>query len=91
MSQFSDSAIPRRGNFTYFPVVPGRMEFAIELRNLLLRERPSVVAVELPGGLEDAHLQALARLPEMSVIVYPDPTDDERGIYVPVEPCDPFT
>ncbi len=90
-SPFSDSAIPRRGNFTYFPVVPGRMEFAIELRNFLLSERPSVVAVELPGGLEDAHLQALARLPEMSVIVYPDPTDDERGIYVPVEPCDPFT
>ena len=90
-SPFSDSAIPRRGNFTYFPVVPGRMEFAIELRNFLLSERPSVVAVELPASLEDAHLQALARLPEMSVIVYPDPTDDERGIYVPVEPCDPFT
>src|SRR5271166_1160741 len=91
MSPFSDGAIPRRGNFTYFPVVPGRMEFAIELRNFLLSERPSVVAVELPASLEDAHLQALARLPEMSVIVYPDPTDDERGIYVPVEPSDPFT
>ncbi len=40
---------------------------------------------------EDSYLQALARLPEMSVILYPDPEDDERGIYVPVEPCDPFT
>jgi hypothetical protein len=37
------------------------------------------------------YLQALARLPEMSVILYPDPSDEERGIYVPVEPCDPFT
>jgi hypothetical protein len=91
MSQFSDGAIPRRGSITYFPVVPGRLEFSIELRRLLLEERPAVVAVELPGFLEDAHLQALARLPEMSVIVYPDPTDDERGVYVPVEPCDPFT
>jgi len=91
MSPFSDSAVPRRGNLTYFPVVQGRMEFAVELRKLLLSERPSVVAVELPGALEDAHLQALARLPEMSVIVYPDPTDEERGIYIPVEPCDPFT
>src|SRR5271166_3924200 len=80
-----------RGNFTYFPVVPGRMEFSIELRRAILRERPQIVAVELPGSLEDAYLQALARLPEMSVIVYSDPKDEERGIFVPVEPCDPFT
>jgi hypothetical protein len=67
------------------------VEFATALRRLILRERPQIVAVELPGSLEDAYLQALARLPEMSVILYPDPGDDERGIYVPVEPCDPFT
>ena len=81
----------RRGNFTYFPVIPGRLEFSIELRRAILRARPRIVAVELPGSLEDVYLQALARLPEMSVIVYPDPQDDERGIYVPVEPSDPFT
>jgi hypothetical protein len=80
-----------RGHFTYFPVVPGRMEFSIELRRAILRERPRIVAVELPGSLEDAYLQALARLPEMSVIVYGDPKEEERGIFVPVEPCDPFT
>ena len=89
--QFEDPASLRRGNFTYFPVVPGRVEFSVELRRMILSERPAVVAVELPGSLEDVYLQALARLPEMSVIVYPDPQDDERGIYVPVEPCDPFT
>ncbi len=86
-----DPASLRRGNFTYFPVIPGRMEFSIELRRAILRENPKIVAVELPGSLEDAYLQALARLPEMSVILYPDPQDDERGVYVPVEPCDPFT
>lgn len=81
----------RRGNLTYFPVVPGRVEFATEVRRTILRERPRIVAVELPGPLEDAYLQALARLPQMSVILYPDPQDDERAIYVPVEPADPFT
>ncbi|HLJ49946.1 MAG TPA: hypothetical protein VKU01_28225 [Bryobacteraceae bacterium] len=91
MSLEPDPGSLRRGNFTYFPVVPGRAEFSIELRRLILRERPRIVAVELPGSLEDAYLQALARLPEMSVILYADPTDEERGIYVPVEPCDPFT
>src|SRR5258708_21896634 len=81
----------RRGNFTYFPVVPGRVEFSSELRRAILCERPQIVAVELPGSLEDAYLQALARLPEMSVLLYADETDDESAIYVPVEPCDPFT
>src|SRR5579864_6731751 len=86
-----DAASLTRGNFTYFPVVPGRVEFSTELRRLILRERPRIITVELPGSLEDTYLQALARLPEMSVIVFADPTDDERGVYVPVEPCDPFT
>ena len=86
-----DAGSLRRGNIVYFPVVPGRLEFSIELRRAILREQPQIVAVELPGSLEDTYLQALARLPEMSVIVYPDPKDEERGIYVPVEPCDPFT
>src|ERR1051326_1093204 len=86
-----DAGSLRRGNFTYFPVMPGRMEFSIELRKAILRDKPRIVAVELPGSLEDVYLQALARLPEMSVLVYPDPNDEERGVYVPVEPCDPFT
>jgi len=91
MSQgLEDAGSLRRGNFTYFPVVPGRLEFSIELRQAILSARPRIVAVELPGSLEDSYLQALARLPEMSVIVYPDSRDEERGIYVPVEPADPF-
>jgi|HigsolmetaAR201D_1030396.scaffolds.fasta_scaffold15171_1 hypothetical protein len=81
----------RRGNLTYFPVVPGRLEFAIEVRRKILEERPAVVAVELPGWLQDVYLEAIARLPQISVIVYPDPSDEDRGIYVPVEPADPFT
>lgn len=86
----------RRGNIIYYPVVPGKVEFAIQIRRAILRDRPPIVAVELPGALEDAYLQALARLPEISVILYPDEgsgydDEDDRGIYVPVEPTDPFT
>jgi hypothetical protein len=88
---FEDIASLRRGNFTYFPVVPGRVEFASEVRRFILQEKPSIVAVELPTSLEDAYLQALARLPEMTVILYIDERDGDRAVYVPVEPCDPFT
>src|ERR1700704_5720523 len=56
----------RRGRFTYLPVVPGRLEFAIEVRQAILREKPPVVAVELPTTLQQHYLRAVARLPELS-------------------------
>ena len=82
-----------RGRFRYFPVTPGRLEFAIEVRQAILRARPPVVAVELPATLRQAYLRAVERLPEMSVIFYPDdsPDGEDRAVYVPVEPADPFT
>jgi hypothetical protein len=81
-----------RGRYLYFPVAPGRVEFTVALRRLLLEQRPQVVAVELPSFLEDAYRRALARLPEMSVILYTEENgEDDRAIYVPVEPADPFT
>jgi hypothetical protein len=88
----SEAGSLQRGRFIYFPVVSGRMEFAVEVRQAILRERPGVVAVELPVTLQRAWMRAVARMPEISVIIYPD-TDaaDDRAVYVPVEPADPFT
>ncbi len=80
----------RRGNITYLPVVPGRLEFASIIRRRLLEERPEVIAVELPVFLEEAYVEAAARLPEMSVILYEDDSESETAIYLPIEPCDPF-
>jgi hypothetical protein len=88
---FPDPGGLTRGRFTYFPAVPGKLEFAIEVRRAILRDKPRVVAVELPTTLHDAYLRAVERLPEMSVILYDDEQEDGRGIYVPVEPADPFT
>ncbi|HVV47594.1 MAG TPA: hypothetical protein VHC72_20425, partial [Bryobacteraceae bacterium] len=93
-----------RGRFSYLPVVPGRLEFSIEVRRRILAERPAVVAVELPETLEQPYLEAIQRLPQISVIFYNDPIarsrphlDPSRGegapeqaVYVPVEPADPF-
>jgi hypothetical protein len=88
---FTDPGSLQRGRFTYFPAVPGKLEFAIELRRAILRTKPQVVAVELPTTLRDAYVRAVERLPEMSVILYSDEHEEERAIYVPVEPADPFT
>ncbi|HKX00300.1 MAG TPA: hypothetical protein VJN43_21345 [Bryobacteraceae bacterium] len=88
---FPDPGSLKRGRFTYFPVVPGRLEFAIEVRRAILRTKPQVIALELPVTLRDAYLRAVERLPEMSVIFYNDDQEEGRAVYVPVEPADPFT
>src|SRR6185437_16301107 len=72
-----------RGRVRYFPVVPGKLEFAFELRRLLLASKPGVVAVELPGFLVSSYRRAFARLPEMSVILYHDEDGEDRAIFIP--------
>ncbi len=86
-----------RGRFTYVPVAPGRLEFALEVRRRILAELPDIVAVELPATLEEVYQDALRRLPQISVIFYRDTEyrpraegDSEQAVYVPVEPTDPF-
>ena len=97
MSEAVDLPLPdpgslKRGRFTYFPVAPGRLEFAIEVRQAILRDRPEVIALELPSTLHGAWLRAVERLPEMSLIFYPDEAEgNDRAVYVPIEPADPFT
>lgn len=85
--------IVRRGNLTYLPVVPGRLEFALQVRRRLLEIRPIAVAVELPVSLEDEYRAAAARLPQMSVILIGQKNldDEEDAVYVPVEAGDAFT
>ncbi len=89
-----DAGSLRRGAWRYFPVVPGRMEFAIEVRQAILEARPKVVAVELPHTCEEFYLRAIDRLPQYSALMYPTPDasdlDEDSFVYVPVEPCDPF-
>jgi hypothetical protein len=86
----ADAGSLRRGRFTYLPVVPGRLEFAVEVRQAILRDKPQVVALELPVTLQRAYQRALLRLPEISVIFYTDESEQDRAVYVPVEPADPF-
>jgi len=88
MVKNSDPDNLRRGRLQYVPVVPGRLEFAEEVRKAILTRRPQVVALELPATLESSFLRAVERLPELSVILYS--AKGEETVYVPVEITDPF-
>ena len=89
MPGVDDAAGLRRGRLLYFPVAPGRVEFAEEVRRAILAECPDVVALELPVTMEAAYRRAVERLPQLSVIVYQDRGED-RAVYLPVEAADPF-
>ena len=94
-----DAGTLRRGRLTYFPVVPGRLEFTLRVRRYVLERPPQLVAVELPSRLEHVYERALARLPQMSVILVPEGgpatnvysgEEEQRATSIPIEPCDPF-
>jgi hypothetical protein len=97
MPDETDLGIPEagsleRGRFTYFPVAPGRLEFAIEVRRAIRAAKPEVLALELPASLQAAWMRGISRLPEMSLIFYPEgEPGEEEATYVLVEPADPFT
>lgn len=91
---FDSGGLVRRGNLTYLPVVPGRLEFALQVRRVLLEQRPAAVAVELPVSLEDVYGTAVDRMPQMSVILLAadgNAGEEDERTYIPVEPGDPFT
>lgn len=84
-------ALSSQPNLRFFPVVPGRLEFAAAVRRKILEAQPKTVAVELPWALEALYVKAVRWLPEMTVILLPDPSDEAEAVYLPVEPADPFT
>ncbi len=74
-------------SLTFVPVFHGRMEFAAIVRQELLAAPPEVVAVELPATWREPVLQAVNRLPLLSLILGEEP---EASRFLPVEPTEPI-
>ncbi len=74
------------------PSIHGRAVFALEVRRAFLAQRYAAVAVELPPSLRAPVLEAVARLPTVSAVVYrenpPEYSDEPCYAYVPIDPCD---
>jgi len=70
------------------PVLRGNLEFAWLTRQVIGNTSPSAIAVDQAEGLANAVDQAIARLPLLSVVRYPDPRHNGRPIYLPIEPAD---
>jgi hypothetical protein len=70
------------------PVLHESLEFAGCARRAVEWLQPDAVAVEVPSSLERTWLQAVDRLPSVSVLLYE--TAQEQTIYLPVHPADPM-
>ena len=70
------------------PVVHERLEMTAVVRAALAAADPRAVAVELPTALRDAALEAIDRLPRISLLVTREP-GEEALVWV-AAPGDPF-
>jgi hypothetical protein len=75
-------------NLITVPVLHGRLEFAVAVRQAILGTRPDCIAVELPETLTQHVLRGVQRLPLLSVVAYHDSRG--RPVYLPIEPADPL-
>ena len=70
------------------PVLHEKIEYADWVRRTIEELEPDAVAVEIPSSLETLWLQAIDRLPQISVLLYENLQG--RTIYLPVQPADPL-
>ncbi|MGA6829174.1 hypothetical protein ACO9S2_16400 [Nitrospira sp. NS4] len=71
------------------PVLHGSGDIAQEVRETLIGKHYDCLAVPLPPSLEDSVEQAVTRLPQISLVILPEPNRDENTTvsFVPVDPC----
>ena len=86
------------GHIQALPILHYRLEFADLVRQAVQQVRPDCIAIELPSTLEGSFLQAVRRLPQISVLNYTtsarhnsiqQPAEPD-SIYLLIEPTDPL-
>src|SRR5438132_8719127 len=78
--------IDQIGPFALLTVVHHSYEFTLAARAAFERINPCAVALEYPFVLQDLVLQAIARLPRISILLY----GEQNKNYIRIEPVDPF-
>src|SRR5574337_795624 len=71
------------------PILHGSGDIAQEVRETLIGKRYDCLAVPLPPSMEESVEQAVAQLPQISLVVLPEPAQDEKTTvsFVPIDPC----
>ena len=90
----SDDFLSISPRIRVLPIIHGSGDFAVQVREELLRRPYDCVAIPLPPSFQEDVETAVDRLPEVSVVVQVDAdVDDEEAegesgfSYVPIDPC----
>ena len=74
--------VVRSGTIALVGSIDYRIEFATEVRSLILNEKPDVICVELPLSLRENILEGVRHLPYHSVIIYGNEANQYSGFIV---------
>jgi len=75
-------------NIYVIPTFHSRIEFAKLVRTALFKVFPDIIAVELPNNIQDEVIEAIERLPFLSLIGYADTLNPKKLNFIPVDPGD---
>ncbi|MFX1378822.1 MAG: hypothetical protein ACFFA4_06975 [Promethearchaeota archaeon] len=75
-------------NIYVIPTFHSRIEFAKLVRIALFKVFPDVIAVELPNNIQEEVIEAVQRLPFLSLIGYADSLNPEKLNFIPIDPGD---
>ncbi|MFW9820539.1 MAG: hypothetical protein ACFFE5_13090, partial [Candidatus Thorarchaeota archaeon] len=75
-------------NIYVIPTFHSRIEFAKLVRIALFKVFPDVIAVELPNNIQEEVIEAVERLPFLSLIGYADTLNPSKLNFIPIDPGD---
>lgn len=75
-------------NIYIVPTFHSRIEFAKLVRRALFEVFPDVIALELPNNIRNEVLEAIERLPFLSLIGYADTLNPKKLNFIPIDPGD---
>lgn len=81
-------SILESGNVRFIPSAHQRCAFAASVRQSFKQYSPDCVAVELPFPLRDWIIRGIMRLPQISAVCHPSPSNPGQMLYLPIDPCD---
>ncbi len=75
-------------NVYVIPTFHSRIEFTKLVRTAFFKVYPDVIAVELPSNVKEEVLEAIERLPFLSLIGYADTLNPDKLNFIPIDPGD---
>jgi hypothetical protein len=75
-------------NIYVVPTFHSRIEFAKLVRTAFFKVFPDIIAVELPNNIQEEVIEAVGRLPFLSLIGYADTLNPKKMNFIPIDPGD---